>query len=262
MSAPVGQVAHLAPVELDDEGRPGRRRRRRPGRWVRRHAAGVTAAAVALVLVLLGVQSWLDARERARLRYLAEVPGVLRALADPPGVLWRWTPERRLPRRRATARVAGRSAPTTSRAGWTCAASTPDTGDRRWSVPFSLDAALPPGGRSEFPSVWVRCTTAPSGDAPLAVCAAEVSPVASGGAATPLAVLDPARLGPRDTDRPGRVAVGGDRRPPWCAPRPAADGRGGVRWTLTATDPVTGAVQWRAAPRVVPRSTRCGSATT
>ncbi|KRD43158.1 hypothetical protein ASE38_02455 [Cellulomonas sp. Root930] len=250
MSAPVGHAAHLAPVELDEldglrapDG--GDRSRRFP-------AARVTATVVALVLVLLGVQSWLDARERARLRYLAEVPGVLRALADPPGVLWRWTPG-------VGALVAGDSA-----GGWAVGAdyhpggvtlrgTDPDTGDQRWSVPFSLDAALPPGGRSEFPSVWVRCTVVRSDDAPLAVCAAEVSPVASGGAATPLAVLDPATGSVLATPTVPAGTLWAATDSLLVRATPAEDGRGGVRWTLTATDPTTGSVQWRSSTPVVPQ---------
>jgi len=34
---------------------------------------------------------------------------------------------------------------------------------------------------------------------------------------------------------------------------PAADGRGGVRWTVTASDPVTGSVRWRRSTTVVPQ---------
>lgn len=248
MSAPVGQVAHLAPVELEEHDGGSAQV---PSR-ARRHAMRVVATLVALVLVLLGVQSWLDARERARLRYLADVPGVLRAVADPPGVLWRWTPG-------VGSLVAGDSA-----GGWAVGADyhpggvvlrgiDPGTGDRRWSVPFSLDAALPPGGRSEFPSVWVRCTAVPPGDAPLVVCAAEVSPVASGGAATPLAVLDPVAgsvLATPTVPAGSLWAVAGNVL---VRATPAEDGRGGVRWTLTATDPVTGSERWRQGTPVVPQ---------
>ncbi|WP_421732275.1 hypothetical protein [Cellulomonas sp.] len=248
MSAPVGRAPHLAPVELEEPDGSSARVASR----ARRHSARVIAALVALVLVLVGVQSWLDARERARLRYLADVPGVLRTLADPPTVLWRWTPD-------VGSLVAGDGA-----GGWAVGAdyhpggvtlrgTDPDTGDRRWSVPFSLDAALPPGGRSEFPSVWVRCTTVRSGDAPLVVCAAEVSPVASGGAATPLAVLDPVTgsLLATPTVPAGSLwaATGGLL----VRATPTEDGRRGVRWTLTATDPVTGSVQWQHETPVVPQ---------
>lgn len=253
MSAPVG---HLARVELeerdehrdrDDETRTPRVRSR-----ARRHAGRVTASVVALVLVLLGVQSWLDARERARLRYLADVPGVLRPLADLPGVLWPWTPA-------VGSLVAGDSA-----GGWVVGADyraggvdlrgiDPATGDRRWSVPFPLDAALPPGGRSEFPSVWVRCTTVRSGDGPLAVCAAEVSPVASGGAVTPLMVLDPVAGTVLATPTVPPGSLWSTTASQLVRATPAQDGRGGVRWTLTATDPTTGSVLWRRSTPVVPQ---------
>ena len=180
---------HLAPVELDE---PDLTRTAGPSllpAWLRRHAPAVAGATALLVLALLSAQSALDSRERQRLAYLADVPGVLSPLHDPPDALWRWAPT-------AGTLVAGDQAGRWAigalyhRGGVDLQGTDPDTGHVLWSVPFSLDAALPPGGRSELPSVWVRCT-AVAAQTPVAVCAAEVSPVGSVGAATPLVVLDP-----------------------------------------------------------------------
>ncbi|GEL99542.1 outer membrane protein assembly factor BamB family protein [Cellulomonas terrae] len=241
--------AHLAPVELDEtDDEPGSVR---SPTWGRRHVARLAGAGAALLLGLVAGQAALDAHERARLEYLADVPGVLSPLHDPPAALRSWAPD-------AGALVAEDTAGL-----WTVGAryhpggvdlrgTDPDTGDVLWSVPFSLDAALPPGGRSEFPSVRVRCTTTTSPDGPRAICAAEVAPVRSGGAATPLLVLDPltgTTLASR-TLEPGAL---------WSATgthlvvaTPQRDTAGDVRWTLAATDPATGDVRWRRSTPVVP----------
>ena len=191
--APTVAHAHLAPVELDDEdaSRTSRRVRRSAVRLAASARGWVAAASVAVLLALLGVQSMLDARERARLEYLADVPGVLSPLHDPPGALRPWAPS-------AGALVAEDSAGRWTigaryhRGGVDLRGTDPDTGDVLWSVPFSLAAAVPARGRQEFPSVWVRCTTTTSAAGPRAVCAAEVSPAPADGGVTPLLVLDPA----------------------------------------------------------------------
>ena len=243
--------AHLAPVALDE---PDDHDVPPPGRlptWLRQHAAWVAGGSVVAVLALVGVQSVLDARERERLEYLADVPGVLSPLNDPPDALRQWAPS------------AGAAVAEDATGRWVIGAryhlggvdlrgTDPDTGAVLWSVPFSLDAALPPGGRSEFPAVWVRCTTTTSADGPRAVCAGEVSPVRAGGAVTPLLVLDPTT---------GRTLASSSLAPDalWSVTgshlvvaTPQRDPAGAVRWTLTATDPATGDVQWRRRTPLVP----------
>lgn len=249
MAPPVAH-AHLAPVELDDAG-DDTVGAGRPPTWVRRHVAWLAGAGAALLLGLVAVQAALDAHERERLEYLADVPGVLSPLHDPPGALRPWVPG------------AGTLVADDAAGHWAIGAryhlggvdlrgTDPDTGEVLWSVPFSLDDALPPGGRSEFPSVWVRCTTTASPDGPRAVCAAEVSPRRSDGAVTPVLVLDPATgrtLASRSLE-PGALwsATGSDL----VVATPRRDDAGGVRWTLTATEPATGQVRWRGRTPLVP----------
>ena len=240
--------AHLAPVELDDPTDAGPADAGAPsGRlpaWVRRHAGWVAGASAVLMLTLVGVQSSLDERERERLAYLADVPGVLSPLHDPPAALRTWTPS-------AGALVA--QDPTGHWAigaryhlgGVDLRGTDPDTGDVLWSVPFSLDAALPPGGRSEFPSVWVRCTTTTSPDGPRAVCAAEVSPARADGAVTPLLVLDPASGRTLATPSLEAGALWSATGSYLVVARPHRDAAGAVRWVLSATDPATGALRWQ-----------------
>ncbi|KQY23173.1 hypothetical protein ASD16_11420 [Cellulomonas sp. Root485] len=245
--------AHLAPVELDDEGLIGPQDAGtgRAPTWVRRHAAWLAGAGAALVLALVGVQTVLDARERERLEYLADVPGVLSPLHDPPGALRPWAPS------------AGSLVADDATGRWAIGAryhlggvdlrgTDPDTGDVLWSVPYSLDDALPPGGRSEFPAVWVRCTTTTSADGPLAVCAAEVSPVATGGAVTPLLVLDPATGASLATISLAAGSLWSATGSHLVVATPHRDAAGAVRWTLTATDPATGEVRWQGRTPLVP----------
>ncbi|MEZ0446788.1 PQQ-binding-like beta-propeller repeat protein [Cellulomonas sp. ICMP 17802] len=245
-------TVHLAPVELDDAD--GVDDGEAPSvllAWLRTHALSVAGAAAVVALGLLGAQSAIDTHERERLAYLADVPGVLSPLHDPLGELWQWAPT-------AGSLVAGDTA-----GRWAIGAryhsggvdlrgTDPDTGRVLWSVPFSLDAALPAAGRSEFPSVWVRCTAlAPTHDA-RAVCGAEVSPVPAAGAATPLLVLDPTRgtVLASPVVEPGSLwSVTGRHL---VVAKPVTDDGGGVRWTLTATDPTTGSVAWRRTTPVVP----------
>ena len=244
--------AHLAPVELDDEEHRPAPTTCAPGADVGATArAWLAGAAAALLLALVGVQTVLDARERERLEYLADVPGVLSPLNDPPGALRPWAPS-------AGALVAEDSA-----GHWAIGAryhlggvdlrgTDPDTGDVLWSVPFSLDAALPPGGRSEFPAVWVRCTTTASTDGPRAVCAGEVSPVPAGGAVTPLLVLDPASGTTLATASLAPGSLWSATGSHLVVATPERDAAGSVRWTLVATDPATGDVQWRRQTPLVP----------
>lgn len=243
---------HLAPVELDEQDElDGSLPVSILPAWLKRHALSVAGAAALVALALVGAQSAIDVGERDRLAYLAEVPGVLSPLHDPPGELWRWAPT-------AGSLVAG------DREGrWAIGAryhsggvdlrgTDPDTGRVLWSVPFSLDAALPPGGRSEFPSVWVRCTALTPTDEPRAVCAAEVSPAATVGAPTPLLVLDPTRgavLATPTVEAGSLWSVTGSHL---VVATPVTDDGGGVRWTVTATDPTTGDVAWRRTTPVVP----------
>ncbi|WP_456786734.1 outer membrane protein assembly factor BamB family protein [Cellulomonas sp. P5_C5] len=246
--------AHLAPVELVDGEDAAEVDRRapadRPPSWLRRHAAWVAGASAAAVLALVAVQGVLDAHERERLEYLADVPGVLSPLHDPPGTLRTWTPS-------AGSLVAADSAGHWAigaryhLGGVDLRATDPDSGDVLWSVPFSLDDALPPGGRSEFPSVWVRCTTTTSPDGPRAVCAAEVSPARPGGAVTPLLVLDPESGTTLATTSLAPGSLWSVTAAHLVVATPQRDSAGAVRWTLTATDPATGDVQWRQrTPRV------------
>jgi hypothetical protein len=248
-------AGHLAPVELDE---PDVLDEREPSTsllpaWLRRHLLPVAGAAALLALGLVSAQSALDTHERDRLAYLADVPGVLSPLHDPPGELWQWAPA-------AGSLVAGDTA-----GRWAIGAryhtggvdlrgTDPDTGAVLWSVPFSLDAALPPGGRSEFPSVWVRCTPlSTTDDGPRAVCAAEVSSAPSTGRATPLLVLDPTRgtVLASPTVAPGSLwSVAGSHL---VVATPLADDGGGVRWVLTASDPTTADVVWRRTTPVVPQ---------
>lgn len=249
--APTVAHAHLAPVELEDAADTPPPPPGGLPTWLRQHAARAAGATAVALAGLLALQALLDAHERARLEYLAEVPGVLSPLHDPPGALRSWAPS-------AGALVAEDPA-----GRWAVAArydlggvdlrgTDPRTGDVLWSEPFSLDDALPPGGRSEFPSVWVRCTTTTSPGGPRAVCAAEVSPVRSGGAVTPLLVLDPAtgRTLASPTLAPGSLwsATGSHL----VVATPHRGTAGDVRWALTATDPATGDVRWRRWTPVVP----------
>ncbi|WP_456825390.1 outer membrane protein assembly factor BamB family protein [Cellulomonas sp. P5_E12] len=242
---------HLAPVELDE---PDAARTAEPGllpAWLRRHAPAVAGATALLVLALLGAQSALDSRERERLTYLADVPGVLSPLHDPPDALWRWAPT-------AGTFLAGDQAGRWAigalyhRGGVDLQGTDPDTGDVLWSVPFSLDAALPPGGRSELPSVWVRCS-AVAAQTPVAVCAAEVSPVGSVGAATPLVVLDPTDGAVLATPAVAAGSLWSTTGPDLVVATPVPDDGGGVHWTLTATDLATGELAWRRTTPVVPQ---------
>ncbi len=240
----------LAPVVLDEPATDAEPVR--PTRWTRRRAWGVVAAVVAVTLGLVGAQRALDARERARLAYLAGVPGVLHHVDLPARALWQWTPQAGVPVADDDAgrwAVGARYHP----GGVDLRGTDPATGAELWSQPFSLDAALPPGGRSEFPSVRVRCSTVRPTGAPVVVCAAEVAPVATDGTATPLLVLDPITGSVLATP----VVAPGSR---WVATgtrlvvaTPTLDGAGGVRWDLTATDPSTGSVQWRRRTDVVPQ---------
>lgn len=241
--------AHLAPVELDDtDDEAGAAR---APTWIRQHVAWLAGAGAALLLGLVAAQAALDAHERERLELLADVPGVLSPLQDPPGALRSWAPS------------AGSLVAEDASGHWAIGAryhlggvdlrgTDPDTGDVLWSVPFSLDDALPPGGRSEFPSVWVRCTTTTSPDGPRAICAAEVSPVRSGGAPTPLLVLDPAtgRTLASPTLEPGALWSATGAHLVVATPRRSA--AGDVRWGLAATDPATGDVRWRRWTPLVP----------
>ncbi|GEK23348.1 hypothetical protein [Cellulomonas xylanilytica] len=250
MAATVAR-AHLAPVELDDEQEaPVEPAGRRPT-WLRQHAGRVAGAGAAVLLGLVGLQVVLDAHERDRLEYLADVPGVLSPLQDAPGALRTWTPS------------AGSLVAEDAAGHWAIGAryhlggvdlrgTDPDTGDVLWSVPFSLENAQPPGGRQEFPSVWVRCTTTTSGHGPRAVCAADVSPAPSAGAVTPLLVLDPETgsiLADLSLERGSLWTATGAHL---VVAAPQRDDAGGVRWTLTATDPATGDVQWRRRTPLVP----------
>ncbi|WP_456844657.1 outer membrane protein assembly factor BamB family protein [Cellulomonas sp. P5_C6] len=247
---------HLAPVELDeldDAGVLDGAALSSPlPVWLRRHALAVTGTVALLALALVSAQSAVDTHERERLAYLADVPGVLSPLHDPPAELWEW------------GAGAGTLLAGDATAQWAIGAryhsggvdlrgTDPDTGAVLWSVPFSLDSALPPVGRSEFPSVWVRCSAlSTTADAPRAVCAAEVSPTADGGAPTPLLVLDPTRgtVLATPTLEPGSLWSVADSH--LVVAQPRTDDGGGVRWTLTAADPTTGSVAWRRTTPVVP----------
>ena len=192
--APEVAHPHLAAVELDEELDEQDRADGSAGRapaWLRQHAVWVAAASVAVLLALLAAQSMLDARERARLEYLADVPGVLSPLHDPPGALHPWAPS-------AGALVAEDSA-----GRWTIGAryhlggvdlrgTDPDTGDVLWSVPFSLDAARRRAAVRSSRRCGCAAPRRPPPAAHLAVCAAEVSPARADGGVTPLLVLDPA----------------------------------------------------------------------
>ena len=206
---------------------------------------------MAVLLALLGCAVVLDARERERLEYLADVPGVLSPLHDPPGALRPWAPS-------AGALVAEDSA-----GRWTIGAryhlggvdlrgTDPDTGDVLWSVPFSLDAA-PAAGR------------------PLGV------PVGLGALHhDDLRRRPPGRLrgrglpgacrrrrhpspGARPRDRPDLATCRWQPGSLWSVTgshlvvaSPQRDDAGGVRWVLTATDPATGDVQWLRRTPLVP----------
>ena len=247
---------HLALVELDEPDAPDLADDPRTAgllpAWLRRHAATVAGAAALLVLALLGAQAALDTRERERLASLADVPGVLSPLHDPPTALWQWAP------------TAGTLLAGDQEGRWAIGAlyhaggvdlrgTDPDTGDVLWSVPFSLDAALPPGGRSEFPSVWVRCTALAASADPVAVCSAEVSPVGSAGAVTPLVVLDPTDGRVLATPAVAAGSLWSTAGSDLVVAAPEPDDAGGVRWSITATDPTTGATAWRRTTPVVPR---------
>ena len=207
MTPPV-ELAHLAPVELEDtdDDAVGAGR---PPTWVRRHIAWLAGAGAALLLGLVAVQAALDAHERERLEYLADVPGVLSPLHDPPAALRSWAPS------------AGALVAEDASGHWAIGAryhlggvdlrgTDPDTGDVLWSVPFSLDDALPPGGRSEFPSVWVRCTTTTSRTALGGLCRGGL-PGALRRRPHPAARARPRhRQDPRLPDPGSRLAVVGD----------------------------------------------------
>ena len=212
------------------------------------------------MLALVGVQSSLDERERERLAYLADVPGVLSPLHDPPAALRTWTPsagalvaedsDRPLghrrpvpPRRRRPARHRpGHRRRPVVRA---LLARRRPAARRPLRVPLGLGALhhddlprRPPGGlrRGGLPGARRRCRH-------------------------PAARARPGlRQDAGDPQPGGRCAVVGDGAHLVVA-TPQRDAAGAVRWVLAATDPATGDVQWHRRTPSCPRCTRCASAT-
>ena len=259
--------AHLAPVELDDaeRRRPQPPGTGRPPTWVRRHARrGWPARRRPRVLALVGVQSVLDARERERLEYLADVPGVLEPAARPAGRAAAVGAERRLRSSPTTPRAAGPSARGTTSAGSTCAAPTrtPATscGPCRSRSTTRCRPAAARSSRRSGCAAPRRVRRRPRGG----LRGARSRPCATGGAVDPAARARPGDRHDAGDRRPGSRARCGRRRGrTWSSPRPRRTTAAPCAGTLTATDPATGDVRWRRrtplgarGPRGAPRRPR------
>ncbi|WP_426594306.1 PQQ-binding-like beta-propeller repeat protein [Cellulomonas sp. McL0617] len=221
--------------------------------WMRRHAAWLVVVAVLAVLVLVGAQRMVDARERQRLAYLARVPGILQPVPAHVAALWRWAPTD--PVTVVADDTAGRWTIGTryGRGVVDLRGTDPDTGAVRWTTPFPIDDALPPADRGTFPSVWVRCATAAAAPHARAVCGADLAGPGQV-VGTPLMVLDPTNgavlarqilpAGTLWTVSAGHLVIA----------TPVADDRARTHWDVTVTDPSTGAAVWHTRTPTVPVS--------
>ncbi|WP_028050671.1 PQQ-binding-like beta-propeller repeat protein [Cellulomonas sp. URHD0024] len=216
-----------------------------PRDWIRRRAAWLVVAAVLAVIALVGAQTMVDARERDRLAYLADVPGVLQPLPGHVVPLWHFTPAE------SVALVADDTAGrwtigTRARTGYVELRGTdPDTGALRWSTPFPFDDALLPEARGTFPSVLVRCASASGPPDAVAVCGADVSGPELLSVGTPLMALDPTD----GTVLAHQILPAGSL---WAVSdghlviaEPVADDETHRHWDVRATDPQTGAPAWQ-----------------
>ncbi len=219
--------------------RPVRRAWRRP--WVR-WVASVVAVAVVAVSVTVHVTG--AARERARLAALALVPGVVRPLHPGLRALYQVpSPDSQVLTQgfRAGDTLVGAVSATDD--GWSVVGLDAATGARRWST--SLEPV-------DAPAEQLRPPMCRAAEALVFCTAAQVTadPLVSGWQ-TATWVLDPAdghliRTMAYDEHTWATVAGGlvveatqsdGPRRAP-------AAGPWTVTWTVTASDPATGAVQW------------------
>lgn len=137
-------------VELDDDPGPPAPQRR-TDRARRRWPAALPAV---VVLALVVAQLAADARERVRLAALADVPGVLAPLPDPPAVAWRLSAD-------ATGDVLVHGdllleERVTSRGAMSLVARDLTSGDVRWAVPLADEPDPPVPGR-----YGLRCVAGP-----------------------------------------------------------------------------------------------------
>src|SRR6218665_3264862 len=145
-----------------------------PRAWIRRLAPALVVAGVLAVVALLGAQALFDARERDRLAYLADVPGVLQPVPNDVALLWQWS---------STESAVLVADDTADR--WTIGTRygsgqvdlqgiDPDTGSVRWTTPFPVADAVPAEARDTFPTVWVRCASASNPQHARVVCGADL----------------------------------------------------------------------------------------
>jgi len=216
-------------VDLDDappERPPAARHRRARLPWV--------LAAAGVVVALVVAQAVLDARERAQLARLAQVPGVLAPLDGPPRTLWSLgTDEDGTQRSWPTDPVDGTTVVVRRVAGdRTVVGLDARSGEERWRTPLPLEPGASP---ALPPSTWCEAV----GRSGVVRCESQF-PAGTRTVATSFLVDVADGRVLRRVDDVEQSVVAGDLLVVGTSERAGAD----VAWTLAAQDPRSGATVW------------------
>lgn len=227
-----------APVERPDDVLAART-------WLRRHARSLVPTAAVLAATLLVTQLVIDRRESARLAALAAIPGVVPPADASIGVIWRADPQL------AAALQSGAMVDGVLVGGIQAADGAPsivgldpDTGVVAWATPVDLPTPQPTP-TSSSPELWISCSAIRHGGAHLAACVSQqYGEDVQGIPPSSVWILDPddgRLLAERVVDGGSGLAFTDDAM--LLAER-VTDDADAVRWSVTATDLVSGDTRW------------------